>query len=210
MGITSSEKESPLKPLIRERLRSWKWWIYGDMHSKPRKDIPNGHIYNVVVGLFIWIFLGVQPWITTWINRKPPEFSSLKIMHGVIINSHEKSPHFILKSDSGEIFKFDYPGILLIYPRAVGLMTKLGEENRNVIGCNATIWFDIPRYTLWTRYRVWQIACDDRSVGASYEDFLGGFERRLGLRWWGFIVFVFMPLGGTLIIVRSRRGYYER
>lgn len=213
MSATVTEKEKPLKPPkppLHERLRSWKWWVYGDVYSTPREDIPNGHIYNIVVGTLIWLLLGAQPWITTWINRAPPDFSSLKKVHGEILNAHEKSPHFVLKSDSGEVFKFDYPGFLIIYPRAVGSMGKLGEENRNVVGCKATIWFDIPRYTLWTRHRVWQVACDDHSSGASYEDFLMDLERRLGLRWWGFIIFIFMPIGGTLIIIRSRRGYYER
>ncbi len=210
-AISESEKhEKQSKPPLGQRLRSWKWWVYGDMHSRPRKDIPNSHIYNVITGFLIWSLLGIQPWVTTWINRVPPDFSSLKSVHGEIINASEKSPHFFLKSDSGRIFKFDYPGFLIVYPRAVGSMNKLGEKNGNVVGCSATIWFDIPRYTLWTRYRVWQIECDDHSTGASYEDFLQGLDRRLSLLWWGFIIFIFMPFGGTLIMLRSRRGYYER
>ncbi len=203
-------KERTKKPPLGKRLRSWKWWIYGDMQSKPKKDIPNGHIYNVVVGSLGWILLGVQPWITTWINRVPPDFSTLKKVHGKIINAHEKSPHVVLKTDSGTVFKFDYPGFLIVYPRASGSMEKLGDQNRNVLGCKATVWFDIPRYTLWTRHRLWQIACDDGRAAASYQDFLEDLDSRLALRWWGFVIFIFMPSGGMLIILRSRRGFYER
>ncbi len=210
MGTAISKVEKPVKPPLRVRIRSWKWWVYGDINSQPRKDIPNSHIYNVVVGSLIWVVLAFYPWIVTWINRIPPGFSSLKTLHGEIISSHEKSPHFVMRSDNGEIFKFDYPGFLIIYPRAVGSMEKLGEQNRNVLGCKATIWFDAPRYTMWNRYRVWQIACDDGAAGATYHDFLQDLKKRLALRWWGFIIFVFMPVGGALIFARSRRGYYER
>ncbi len=201
-------KQSP-KPPLGQRLRSWKWWVYGDMSSQPLEKAPKGYRLNICLGIAIWLSLGVYPWIDSWINRHPPEFSSLQSVRGVITNTSRKSPQFILQLTTGERVRLEYQGFLGIYGRETGLMRRLGDENQNVLGCSATVWFDVPRFTLWKRNRVWQIACDNSPHGASYENFREYFKKWNRLIYWGVIIFFLIPLGMAIISIRFRRGFYD-
>lgn len=198
------------KPPLRQRLRSWKWWVYGDMNSQPLEKAPKGYLFNFCLGIVIWLILCVYPWIDSWINRHPPEFSSLQSIHGLVTNTSRKSPQFIFQLATGERMRLEYPGYLGIYGRDTGVMRRLGDENENVLGCSATVWFDVPRFTLWKRNRVWKIACDNSQHGASYENFRDYFEKWNSLIYWGVINFLLIPIGLVIILIRFRRGYYER
>lgn len=202
------KNEAPIKPPLRQRLLSWKWWIYGDMNSQRSKQTPKGYRFHVVCGLLMWLSLGVYPWINTWINRHPPEFESLNKVHGQVAYTSSKNPQFILQLETGELLELEYPGFLGIYGKGTGLMRRMGVENKNVLGCSATVWFDNPRYTLWQRNRVWQIECDNKQAGASYKNFVDKFESSNGLIYWGVIHFLLMPIGIMIIFIRYRMRFY--
>lgn len=209
MSNLAIETEQPAKPRLRQRLRSWKWWVYGDMNSKPLEKPPKGFRFQLFIGILFWLFIAVHPCISTWINRHPPKFSDLQVAHGIVISTNEKNPHLRIRLDNGEVLAMEYPSFMNNYGRTSAGPKKLGANNANVLGCRATVWFDIPRYTLWKRYRVWQIHCDDRDVSASYEEIIFDSEG-MGLVFFGITAFILMPFLMALWFVRFMRGYYER
>lgn len=198
------------KPTLSQRIRSWKWWVYGDLNSMPREKPPKWYRAQFVIGLFFWVLLGVHPWIATWINAQPPNFSDLQIVHGKVINTSRKSPHLGIKTETGEIISMEYPGFLTNYGSSPGGTRSLGRENERVLGCVATVWFDVPKYTLWVRYRIWQIKCDNGQASALYEELLAISTSSMGLVFWAVTVFLFMPFFMFIYLIRYRRGYYER
>lgn len=203
------ENELPDKPTIGQRLRSWKWWVYGDMHSKPLEKPPKGLRLQLFIGIFGWLFIAVHPWVTTWINRNPPPFSELQVAHGKVVGTDFKNPHLVLQLDNGEVLKLEYPSFMNTYGRTSAGIRKFGNDNAKVLGCRGTVWFDVPRYTLWRRYRVWQISCDDRDIGASYDEIIFS-SGDMSLVLFGFGAFILIPMVTALWFVRFRRGYYER
>lgn len=208
----NSVKKSPTpdstKPSIGVRLRSWRWWVYGDMNSPPREKPPKEFYFHLVFGLFLWIFIAVHPWLSTWMNRHPPEFSSLESVRGAVVHTSRKSPHLGLKLDDGRILDMEYPGFLNTYGSSPGGTKGLGHDNEKVLGCVATVWFDVPKYTLWQRYRIWQIVCDNKQAGATYSELVAESWMDLTLR--ALVAFFVIPLGVGIWSIRYLRKYYER
>lgn len=124
------------------------------------------------------------------------------------MRTSRKSPHLALKLSDGQILDMEYPGFLNTYGSSPGGTQGLGPDNRNVLGCAATVWFDIPRYTLWKRYRVWQIICDRGQPGATYGELRS--ESSMSLTFYGTAAFFVLPLLMAIWLIRYRRGYYER
>lgn len=204
------ESGTPAKPPLRQRLRSWKWWVYGDVNSMPLKKPPKWYRAQIFLAIFFWIFLGIHPLVSTWINSTPPEFSQLQIVHGKVIYTSRLSPHLGIETESGETLRMEYPGFLSNYGRPVGGTRSLGPDNERVFGCMATVWFDVPKYTLWSRHRVWQITCDNGQASALYSDFVASSARKMGLIHWSVSIFFIMPFLMFIYLIRYRRGFYER
>lgn len=207
MNNLAIDAEQPVKPPLRQRMRSWKWWVYGDMNSKPLEKPPKGVRLQFSIGIIFWIVIAVQPCVSTWINRHPPKFSELQVAHGLVTSTNEKNPHLRLRLNNGDVLAMEYPSFMNNYGRTSAGPRKLGINNAKVLGCRATVWFDIPRYTLWQRYRVWQITCDDRDEGASYDEIIFS-SGDMGLVFFGISAFILIPLLMALRFVRSMRGYY--
>lgn len=200
------EIEQAAKPPLRQRLCSWKWWVYGDMNSQPLEKPLNPHWFEIIFCFCIWFFIFFQPWVATWLNRNPPSFESLQRVHGKVIRTGEFAPQFSVRLDSGEVLNLDYPDFLGYNGRHDTWMKKLGYRSGNVAGCYANVWYDSPRFTLNTRNRIWQIKCDHRLISANYTDFLKMFEDRKSLVSNGFFAFIFFPLLMALATARQRRG----
>jgi len=203
-----SRGDTPAKPSLCERLRSWKWWLYGDMNSQPRDRPPKGYYFQIALAVALWFFIAGHPWLTTWINRHPPEFSSLETVRGTVVRTSRKSPHLDLRLDNGKILNMEFPGFLNTYGSSPGGTRGLGSNNEKILGCTATVWFDVPRYTLWERYRVWQITCDDGHAGATYSELVA--ESSMSLAFSGVAAFIGLPFLLFIYFIRYRRGYYER
>ena len=196
-----------LKPRWRVRLRSWKWWLYGDVNSQPRKMPPKGFWFQVALAVLLWTFIAGHPWLTTWINRHPPEFSSLETIHGVVVRTGLKSPHLDLKLRTGEILGMEFPVFLNTYGSDSRIIKHLGMYNEGLLNCEAKVWFDVPKHTLWKRYRVWQIACDNINAEVSYAELAN--ESRMGLGFYGAMA-VLLPLLLCFYFIRYLRKCYER
>lgn len=195
-----------LKPLLRQRLRSWKWWVYGDINSQPLEKPPKGFLFKILLGGATWLLIAGHPWVITWLNSNPPEFSSLQIATGLVIHTNRKNPQIGLRLESGQILEMEFPGFLNTYGTTSSGIRSLGFNNQKVFGCRATVWFDIPRYSLWRRYRIWQIACEDGKVIASYGEITNSIQ-------WDLLdaaifAFLIMPLLMALTLARHKRGFY--
>lgn len=200
----------PSKPSIGVRLRSWKWWVYGDANSQPRERPPKGFYFQLAFGVVLWTLIAGHPWLTSWINRHPPEFSSLEMARGVVVRTARKNPHLDLRLPSGVILNMEFPVFLNTLGSLPGGTGKLGNYNEQLLGCNATVWFDVPRYTPWKRYRVWQVVCENAQTAAFYSEIVSGTSWSLDLTLDGIFVFLVLPFGMGIWLIRYRRGYYER
>lgn len=189
-------------------MRSWKWWVYGDINSQSQVKPLKVYRRQLFICIFGWIFIAAHPWLSTWINRNPPKFSDLQIAHGKVISTHYKNPHLILCEDSGEILEMEFPSFMNNYGRSTVAIRKFGKDNKNALGCRATVWFDTPSYTLWQRYRVWQFKCDDRELSASYNQIINN-SGDMGLVLYGFGAFILYPLLTAMWFVRFMRGSYD-
>lgn len=210
MSNVGINTEQPAKPPLRQRLRSWKWWVYGDLNSMPRDKPPKGYLAQFFIGIFFWVLLGIHPWVVTWINSQPPSFSKLQIARGMVTYTSRKSPHLGIKTEAGENLRMEYPGFLTNYGSSPGGTRNLGSDNERVLGCVATVWFDVPEFTLWTRRRVWQITCDNGQASALYPDLVAISSGSMGLNFWAVVIFFVMPFLIFIYLIRYRRGYYER
>ncbi len=212
LSTAISNDEKPVKqpkPPLRVRLCSWKWWIHGDVEPKPL-DRPVKGVWKHVCGMCVfWVVVAGHPWLSTWVNRHPPKFSELEVVHGSVIGTSIKSPHLTIRNSDGVVLAMEYPSFMNTLGSSTEFIRGLGRNNASVLGCDATVWFDVPKYTLWTRYRVWQVLCDDGGAGASYAH-ISNETAGLGLRLSGFFAFIGLPLIFAFFLTRIRRGYYER
>lgn len=209
MSDTPTISKSDGKLPLAVKMRSWKWWVYGDIDSKPLTKPPAGTAAYVCVMCAFWLYVAGVPWWLTWINRHPPQLSKLQVLHGEVIFASRKSPHLILRTDAGEVIQMDYPSFINNFGRSTQIIHALGSDNKNVLGCHAAVWIDAPKYTLWHRTWAWQIRCDDRSAGASFSDIRHS-TADLDLEFYGYGVFMVLPLAFAIWLLRFRRGFYER
>lgn len=210
MNETVNVNQALTEPTLGVKLCSWKWWVYGNMNSHPRERAPKGFLFQIFIVFFLWIFLSVHPWVSTWINRNPPQLSELQIVKGKVIYTSRKSPHLGLRMEDRKILDMEYPGFMSNLGSGPGGPKSLGYENSNVLGCEATVWFDIPKYTLWRRYRIWQISCNKTGKGASYKEFVEDSKRTMDAFGSGLLTFFFFPLFMGIFLIRFRGGFYER
>jgi hypothetical protein len=203
-----SVEATPPKPPWRIRLTSWKWWVYGDAFSQPLEQLPKGFYTQVTVLVTAWIVIAFHPWITTLINSEPPPFDQLKAVEGTIATTYEKDPHVVFKTHDGRRLEMEFP----VFLNTVGKqmppadIRNLGKFNRNLVGCEGRIWYDIPVGTLWTRYRIWQVDCPNLGLAVPYT-VVSKYKEPL---WFAAIfVFFFLPLMGASILFRSSRGNYR-
>jgi hypothetical protein len=201
--------EKPPKPPWRVRLTSWKWWVYGDAYSQPLEELPKGFYKHVAFATTLWVVIAFHPWVTTFINREPPPFDQLQVVEGTIYTTYEKNPHVIFKTHDGRNLEMEFPVFLNTLGKQVpsGNIRNLGKFNRNLVGCQGRVWYDIPLGTLWTRYRIWQVECSNvgllvpYSVVAKYDN--------SGLWFMAGGAFLLMPLGFLSIFFRMSRGNYR-
>lgn len=204
----ASEEPKPAKPPWRIRLTSWKWWVYGDAYSQPPEKPPKGFYKHVTIAVTLWVVIAFHPWATTFINREPPPFDQLKVEEGTIHTTYEKNPHVIFKTREGGNLEMEFPVFLNTLGKQVpsGNIRNLGKFNRNLVGCDGRIWYDIPVGTLWTRYRIWQVECSNLSLRVPYEVVSKSRDRYLDA---AIFVFFLMPLGLLSILFRMSRGNYR-
>ncbi len=204
----TATQEKPPKPPWRIRLTSWKWWVYGDAYSQPLEQLPKGFYKHVAFAITLWVVIAFHPWVTTFINREPPPFDQLKVVEGTIHTTYEKNPHVILKTRDGTNLEMEFP----VFLNTLGKETPrtnihgLGKFNRNLVGCEGRIWYDIPVGTLWTRYRIWQVECSNSNLWVPYEQ-VSLSDPYLGFS--AIFVFFLLPLMGLSIFFRMSRGNYR-
>lgn len=202
LNDATSINQAQTEPTLAAKLRSWKWWVYGEMHPLPLEKTP-WHCYAILaIDLLLWLAFFLHPWATTWINRTPPDFSALQTVHGKVIDTSSRAPHLWLKADNGSQLRMMFPTFLVDLQRPLGGTKSLGPANASVMGCQATVWFDKPRYTLFENYRIWQIRCDDGSEGASYDEIVAEAGLTQWLAWTAMIGFLLAPL---LVFVQLAR-----
>lgn len=200
---------APEKPSWGVRLRSWKWWVYGAVNSQPREKPPKGYYFQIAMAVALWAVIAGHPWLTTWINRHPPELSSLEMVKGTVVRTARKSPHLGLRLENGEIRDIEFPVFLNTYGGVARTFRHLpGNYNGDFMDCEATVWFDMPKYTLWKRYRIWQVICANSPVRVNYEQIVA--EDRMFFVFTGVVAFVALPFLLLIYFIRYRRGYYER
>lgn len=197
----------PPKPPLSTRIRSWKWWLYGDMNSQPRTEPPKGFKVQLAFGFVLWIFIGVQPWVSTWLNREVPDRASMQVLEGEIVKTARKAPHIYLKMADGETIALEFP----VFLNNLGGATYwdrprfyLGDYYEKLLGCKAEVLVSTPSFTLWKRYLIWNIQCRNslnRTPPLLEPDF--------DLIGRGLLVFIGIPIGFFIIFIRMRRGYYE-
>ena len=205
MSDTQTDKRP--KPPWGVRLRSWKWWVYGDAYSQPLDKLPKGFYGQVFFVVALWVVIAFHPWVTTFINRKPPPFEQLHMVEGTIHTTYEKNPHVILKTRDGRNLEMEFPVFLNTLKSLPTGVRGLGRFNRDLLGCDGKVWYDVPMGTLWTRYRIWQIECANFPYRVPYQRVV--FESDSGLGFFSIFVFFFLPLMGASILFRMSRGNYK-
>jgi hypothetical protein len=203
----TSEELMPTKPPWRIRLTSWKWWVYGDAHSQPLAKLPKGFYKHVTFAVTLWGVIAFHPWVTTFINREPPPFDQLQVVEGTIHTTYEKNPHVIFKTREGTNLEMEFPVFLNTLKSQPPGVRGLGKFNRDLVGCDGRIWYDVPVGTLWTRYRIWQVECTNFPFSVSYQQVVS--ESRNNLGPFAIGVFLFLPLIGASILFRMSRGNYR-
>ena len=209
MTVKTETTEKPPKPPWRVRLRSWKWWVYGDAYSQPLDKLPKEFYKSLAIATTAWVLIAFHPWVTTYINREPPPFDQLKLVEGTIHTTREKNPHVTLKTREGVNMSMEFPVFLNTLGQQTprGIIRNLGQFNRNLVGCEGRVWYDIPVGTLWTRYRIWQVECPN--LGLLTVPYAEVSRSDPGLWLAGFFVFFLMPLGFLSIFFRMSRGNYR-
>ena len=206
---TKAIAEKPPKPPWRVRLTSWKWWVYGDAYSQPLEKLPKGFYVHVTLAFTLWVVIAFHPWMTTFINREPPPFEQLRVIEGTIRQTYEKDPHVIFMSRDGRSLQMEFPVFLNTLGRQPPspFIENLGRFNRNLVGCEGRIWYDIPMGTLWTRYRIWQIDCPNLGLSVPYS--VVTLRDNLDLGFFAIFVFFLMPIAFLSVFFRMSRGNYR-
>lgn len=102
----------------------------------------------------------------------------------------------------------EFPGFLNTYGAETRIIKHLGMHNERLLNCNATVWFDVPKFTLGKRYRVWQIACDNKQAGATYSELVA--ESSMSLTLSAVFAFFIMPLGMAIWAIQFLRKCHDR
>ena len=200
---------APKKPPWTLRLRSWKWWVYGDVYSQPLDKLPKGFYWQTTVCVMLWVVIAFHPWVSTYINRTPPPFEQLQVVEGTVTTTYENNPHVMFKTREGRNMEMEFPVFLNTLKSQPTGVRGLGKFNRNLVGCEGRIWYDIPVGTLWTRYRIWQVECSNMlPFAVPYERVVSESRNRLEI--FATAVFFLMPFGLLLITLKMSRGFYER
>ena len=207
MSMSDTQTDKRPKPAWGVRLRSWKWWVYGDAYSQPLDKLPKGFYGQVFFVVALWVVIAFHPWVTTFINRKPPPFEQLHMVEGTIHTTYEKNPHVILKTRDGRNLEMEFPVFLNTLKSSPSTLRGLGTFNRNLLGCDGYVWYDIPIGTLWKRYRIWSIKCTNFPLDIPYIKTIQ--ESNLGLIFYASAVFLVLPLGLLSILFRMSRGNYR-
>ena len=209
MKTSQPSVPQPPKPPWRVRLTSWKWWVYGDAYSQPLEKLPKGFYPQVAIAATLWVVIAFHPWVTTFINREPPPFEQLKVVEGTIHTTYEKDPHVVFKTHDGRRLEMEFPVFLNTLGKQMppANIRNLGKFNRNLVGCEGRIWYDVPAGTLWTRYRIWQVECPNLGLSVPYE-VVTQFDNT-GLGFMAIGGFLFMPLIFLSIFFRMSRGNYR-
>lgn len=205
MNDLSIVNQANSMPTLAEKLRSWKWWVYGEINPLPLEKTPWHYYAILVTDIVFWLAFFLHPWAATLINREAPALSTLQTVHGKVINTSGRAPHLWLETDNGSRLQMSFPTFQIDLLRPTGGAKSLGPGNASVRGCQATVWFDKPRYTLFENYRIWQIRCDDGSEGASYEEIAAEAGLNDWLVWTGIMGFLVFPLFAFVYLERSKR-----
>ena len=193
------------EPSLSVKMRSWKWWVYGEINPQPLAKTPWHYYALLVTDILFWLVFILLPWTATWVNREPPALSTLQSVHGRVIDTRGRGPHVRIVSDDGSHLQMMFPTFLSDLLSPSGGAKSLGPANASVRGCQATVWFDKPRYMLFENYRIWQIRCDDGSEEASYDDIVAEAGLTYWLIWTGIMGFLVFPLLAFIYLERSKR-----
>jgi hypothetical protein len=203
--IPGNTPDTPKTPW-RVRLTSWKWWVYGDAYSQPLDKLPKGFYGQLALAVGLWVLIAFHPWVSTFINLKPPPVEQLQVIEGNVTSTRDKNPHVMFKTRDGRRLEMEFPVFLNTLGSQTTSVSGLGQFNRNLMGCEGRIWYDIPVGTLWTRYRIWQVECENLGVLVPYAT-VNQPKNTLGFS--AFFVFLLMPLGLLSIFLRMSRGNYK-
>ncbi len=193
------------QPPLAVKLRSWKWWLYGDVNSQPLPKPPSYYYPMLVSHLLLWAFLFAYPWFLTFAYRNPPELSTLQVEHGSITPNPSTATQFWMTTKDGRELPLEFPAYLFIASIGGGV-EKLGPGNQKLRGCDATVWYDTPRFTVLGRHRVWQIQCRDSDVAASYEEIVAESDVDGWLLVEGVLTFLVWPLVSLVTLARAKRN----
>ena len=178
------------------------------MDSQPLDKLPKGFYRHVAGAATLWVVVAFHPWVTTCLNRKPPPFEQLQVVEGTIHTTYEKNPHVIFKTRGGRNLEMEFPVFLNTLGQQMppANIRNLGKFNRNLVGCEGRVWYDIPVGTLWTRYRIWQVECPNLGLSVPYSVVS---QSDPGLGFMAMFVFFFIPLIILSILFRMSRGNYR-
>lgn len=204
MNNTAVVNQPENEPSLAVKIRSWKWWVYGEMNPQGL-DKTTWHYYAILfTEVAFWLVFFLHPWMATWLNREPPALSNLQVVHGKVINTSGRAPHLWLEMENGSKLRMNFPTFLIDLQFPPGGAKSLGPVNASVRGCQAKVWFDKPRYTLFENYRIWQIRCDDSSEGASYKEIVAEAGLNDWLIWTGILGFLLYPLFAFIYLARMK------
>ncbi len=205
-----SELNEDTKPPLRLRLRSWKWWVYGEIAPRPAGPAPSCFYPVLVLDIVLWLLLCVYPWSATWINRQPPDIYSLQPVSMTVTQASRNSPQLTLKLPDGRLAEVEFPTYLNPFFNHDSASPVLAAARENLQGCTGKVWLDLPSHTLFNVYRVWQVDCDRPDASVYYHQVVHGSDLAGTLVTMGLLSFVLIPLLGTIWLVRVRRGLLDR
>lgn len=61
MSDLSTIEQPQIEPVLSVKLRSWKWWIYGELDPKPVMRTPSYFYPLLLLDLVLWFLLCVHP-----------------------------------------------------------------------------------------------------------------------------------------------------
>ncbi len=97
------------KPPLAVKLRSWKWWVYGDMDSQPLEKPLRMSRKDICVNAVVYLLHCCYPFLATCVNRNPPDFNELKTAEGEVIGAGLNAPQIRMKLESGQRLRLTLP-----------------------------------------------------------------------------------------------------
>lgn len=145
----------PPKPPLSTRIRSWKWWVYGDMHSQPRVKPPKGFNVQLAIAFAVcWTFY-LHP---TTVNANPLSEKNICLQYSIKDETYQIALNNLMRYDSvkrwEEQLKIQHKSPAVIH-----------EMNKSVYINNRCFWkitlseSDGSRMMFWKEYYV-RIAMD--------------------------------------------------